>query len=167
MSAAAVTVLVVGLGNPARGDDGVGRRVAERLAGRRLPAGVAVVDRSGDVLSLIDEWAGYDALIVIDASAATGHAGRIERFDLAVHSLSPEVGITSSHAFGLPEAVEVARALGSAPPVIIVYAIEGDDFAAGAPLTPAVVEAAERVSLAVMGEVTALQKSGSEVGVHA
>lgn len=44
-------VLVVGLGNPDCGDDGIGALVALSLAGR-LPADVPVVVRSGDMLAL-------------------------------------------------------------------------------------------------------------------
>jgi hydrogenase maturation protease len=47
-------VLVVGLGNPDRGDDGVGAIVTQCLVGR-LPADVAILARSGDMLSLIGD----------------------------------------------------------------------------------------------------------------
>ena len=61
-------VLVVGLGNPDRGDDGVGPLVAKELSGV-LPTDVAITWPNGDVLSLIVAWSGFDAVIFIDAAA--------------------------------------------------------------------------------------------------
>lgn len=154
-------VLVVGLGNPARGDDGVGERVARRL-GPLVPAGVDVMHRAGDVMALIEDWAGYGALVVVDASAPDGNPGRVRRFDLSEEALSPAVGVASSHAFGLAEAVAMARALGLAPELIIVYAIEGADFDSGAPLSAAVAAAVDGVVAAVLEESGSLQQQAEE-----
>ena len=49
-------ILVVAIGNPDRADDGVGALVATRLAGR-LPSDVALVGLTGDILSVIEDWA--------------------------------------------------------------------------------------------------------------
>ena len=82
----ACKVLVACLGNPDRGDDGVGAAVARALAGR-LRDGAALVVRSGDMLALIDEWTGFDAVVCVDAAAPMdaplGAPGHIRRVDLA------------------------------------------------------------------------------------
>ena len=75
-------VLVVGLGNPDRCDDGVGPVVARDLSGV-LPTDVAITWPSGHVLSVIAAWSGFDAVIFIDAAAPARTPGRIHRFDLA------------------------------------------------------------------------------------
>ena len=140
-------VLVAALGNPDRGDDGVGAAVAAKLAGR-LPLGAEILTRRGGMLSLIDDWAGCDALVCVDA-AAGATPGHIHRFDLAAEKLPRELSFASSHAMGLPETIELARVLDRAPERIIVYAIEGRRFDAGAALSPdvsdAVTEAADRI----------------------
>lgn len=48
-------VLLVGIGNPDRGDDGVGPLVARQLLGR-VPPNVAIIERTGDALALIEDW---------------------------------------------------------------------------------------------------------------
>jgi hydrogenase maturation protease len=153
---AARTVLVAALGNPDRGDDGAGPEVARLLEGR-LPPNARIVARRGDMLSLIDEWAGCDALICIDAAASPeAEPGRIRRFDLAREELPQDLSFTSSHAFGLPEAIALARTLDLAPPRILVYAIVGRCFDAGAALSPEVLAAAAQVADRVAAEMSRL-----------
>jgi hydrogenase maturation protease len=147
-------VLVIALGNPDRGDDGIGGLVAKRLAGR-VPEQVTLLSHHRDVLSLIEDWAGFDALVCVDAAAPMGEVGRIHRIDLATTELPAEMSFTSGHAFGLAEAVRLARALGRAPHDIIVYAVEGGCFDAGTPMTAAVAAAADEVADRIIGELAA------------
>ena len=90
-------VLVACLGNPDRGDDGLGAAVARALAGR-LPDGVGLAVRSGDMLGLIDDWAGFDAVVCVDAAApmdaSLGTPGRIHRVDLARDDLQPSAPVS-------------------------------------------------------------------------
>ena len=150
-------VFVACLGNRDRGDDGIGALVAEALGGR-LPSDVALIVRSGDMLALIDDWAGSDALVCVDAAAPMGMPGRIYRLDLAGDELQAEMAVTSSHAFGLAEAVRLARALGHAPRDIVVYAVEGACFDVGADVTFEVAAAADPVAERVVAEVARLRR---------
>jgi len=150
-------VLVAAIGNPDGGDDGVGPLVAQTLSGR-LPVEAKLVVRSGDMMSLIEDWVAFDAVICVDAAAPRGAPGHVHRIDLAEDKLPPELSFTSSHAFGLAEAIELARVLELAPKRIIVYAIEGDCFDAGAPFTPAVLSAAAEVADCIAGEVCDILK---------
>ncbi len=152
MSGAGARILVLGLGNPDRGDDGIGPIVAGQLAGR-LPAGVALAARHGDPLALIDNWAGFDALVCIDAAAPMGSPGRIHRIDPATDTLPYAAPTATSHAFGLAETVALARVLGCAPARIVIYAVEGEGFSCGADMTPAVAAAAEDAAARVLAEV--------------
>jgi hydrogenase maturation protease len=154
-------VLVLAVGNPDRGDDGVGVMVAQNLRGR-LPADVTVLARSGDMLSLVEDCAGFDVLVCVDAAAPmTGSMtpGRIHRFDLARDALPRELAVTSSHAFGLAEAIDLARALQRAPQTIIVYAVEGGCFDGGSALTPEVATAAGVVADQVVAEICKLRQA--------
>ena len=155
-------LLVIGLGNPDRGDDGVGALVVEALTGR-LPSDVEIVLRTGDMLGLVEDWAGVDAVICIDAAAAVGSPGRIHRIDGLADALLPEPGLASSHAFGLAEAIALARALGTAPPTLIVYAIEGSVFDTGAPVSVAVAEAVEDVAVQVLAEVDRVRDAAEAI----
>jgi hydrogenase maturation protease len=153
-------VLVVGMGNPDRGDDGVGALVVRCLAGR-LPADVSLVGRSGDALSLIEDWAGFDALVCVDAAApvtaSVSIPGRIHRIDLASDQLVREMSFASSHAFGVAEVIALARTLGLAPREMVVYGIEGACFDRGASMTPEVAAAAAAVAGRVVAEVGRLR----------
>lgn len=159
-------VLVIGLGNPDRGDDGVGAIVAQQLAGR-LPAHVELLVRSGNVLSLIDDWAGFDALVCIDAAAPMGAPGRIHRIDLTLDELPRHMSLTSCHAFGLVDAIHLARTLRCVPRDIIVYAVEGCSFDDGAAMTAAVAAAVSEMSRRVAAEVGRLLHGGVEAASHA
>lgn len=157
MSAAAGhgQVLVIGLGNPDRGDDGVGVRVAAALAGD-LPPGVALKSRTGDMLGLLDDWAGYDRVVCIDAAAPIGAPGAIHRIDAAREPLPAAPGLASSHGIGLAEALALDRALGAAPGRLIVYAVEGLSFEVGAPLTPTVAGVVAELAARVRAEAERL-----------
>jgi hydrogenase maturation protease len=143
-------VLVACLGNPDRGDDGLGAAVAQRLESM-LPANVALIMRKGDMLSLVDDFQGFDAVICVDAAVPMGAPGRIHR--LAAEELSREFLLASTHGFGLADAIELARALHRAPREIAVYAVEGCCFDAGTSMTPAVAAAAEETARRIAAEV--------------
>lgn len=147
--------VVIGVGNPDRGDDGVGVKVAQALEGR-LPPGVALRTRTGDMLALIEDWAGYDHAICVDAAAPINAPGRIHRIDIAHEPLPSAPSLASSHGIGLAEAVSLAQRIGAAPRTLVVYAIEGSSFDLGAPLTPAVADAVAKVAARVLAEVKLL-----------
>ena len=130
----------------------MGPLVARTLSGR-LPRDARLVVRAGDMMSLIEDWADVDVVICVDAAARRGAPGRVHRIDLAKEALPPELSFTSSHAFGLAEAIELARVLELAPKQIVVYAIEGACFDTGAPFTPEVLSAASEVADCIAGEV--------------
>ncbi|CCE07797.1 Hydrogenase maturation protease [Bradyrhizobium sp. STM 3843] len=145
-------IAVLGIGNVDRGDDAVGVGVAHRLA-RRLPSDVALLVCNGDILGLVEDWAKYDALICVDAAAPMGTPGRIHRLDAAQDELPPCPSLASSHAFGLAEAIALARELGVLPNPTIVYAIEGACFDAGGAITPKVAAALDATAERIITEI--------------
>ena len=52
---------------------------------------------------------------------------------------------SSTHSFGVAEAVELARALGRLPARVVVFGIEGRDFTPGEGLSPDVDAAVDEV----------------------
>ncbi|KVQ42530.1 hydrogenase maturation protease [Burkholderia cepacia] len=155
------SVRVIGVGNPDRGDDGIGCLVAKRLAGR-LPADVSLLTRGGDVMDIGDDMADIDALVCIDAAAPTGSPGQISRIDLAGQTLGQGTSFASSHGLGLADAIALAEALGTAPRDIVIYAIEGASFGPGAAITPGVAAAADVVADRVVAEVGRLRRRMKE-----
>jgi hydrogenase maturation protease len=139
------------LGNRYRGDDAVGLLAADRLRA----AGVEVQECEDEPTRLLDSWAGLDLLVLVDAVRSGAAPGTVHRVDVSSGTLPEELGLTSSHAFGLAETVELARALDRLPARVVVYGIEGGSFAAGAGLTPAVAGAVDEVVAGVLGELDA------------
>lgn len=138
-------ILVLGLGNPDRGDDGVGIRIVEAVAALSLP-GAVVKLRTGDMLSLIEDWAGFAHIICVDAAAPIDRPGRVHRIDALCEPLPVAPGLASSHGIGLAEVVALARTLDMLPRTLTVFAVEGQSFAAGEHLSTAV--AAEVIAVA-------------------
>jgi hydrogenase maturation protease len=145
---------VVGVGNRWRGDDAVGLEVVARLRGR-LPDGVELVEREGEPTALIDELAGADAVWLVDAVSSGAAAGTLHRFDAGAKPLPAALFRTSTHHIGLPEAVELARAVGGLPRQLVVFGVEAGDVGVGEGLTPAVAAAVERTAEVVRDEVCA------------
>jgi hydrogenase maturation protease len=138
------SVVVVGVGNELRGDDAVGLAVAARLR-VRAAEGVTVVECEQEPTRLLDAWSGADVAFVVDAAASGEPPGTIHRFDASTEPVPARVFRSSTHAFGVGDAVELARALGRLPGRIVVFGVEGGDFTAGAPLSAEVVAAVDLV----------------------
>jgi hydrogenase maturation protease len=158
--------LVIGVGNPDRGDDGIGRLIVRRLAGH-VPQSVAIIERPGDTLALIDDWAGYEDVILVDAAAPLSAPGCVRRIDLLQDDLPTDLSLSSTHAFGVADAVALARTLGLLPGRLIVYAIEGADFTPGAPVSPKVAAAADAVVARIVAELRVLEQTLAGEQAHA
>jgi hydrogenase maturation protease len=136
-----VSTVVVGVGNPDRGDDAVGWRVVELLAGT-VPTCVS----AGDPASLIETFGGYDRVIIVDASATGVDPGTVR---VGLPGAPNDPSVTSSHGFGVEQAIALGGALDVLPHELIVVAIEGGRFDHGAPITEAVESAAQSVAAAL------------------
>jgi hydrogenase maturation protease len=147
-------ILVLGLGNPDRGDDGAGRAAA-RVLRPLLPEVVEVVEADGEMTDLLDRLAQADIAFVIDACVSGARAGTLHRFDVSEAPLPENAFTVSSHGLGLHQAIELARALGQLPGRCVVYAVEGATFEAGAPLSCAVAAGAVEAVERVRAEITA------------
>jgi hydrogenase maturation protease len=147
-----MSAVVIGVGNAYRGDDGVGLAVADALR-ERVPSAVSVVPCEQEPSRLLDAWAGASAAFVVDAAASGAEPGTVHRFDASRDPVPAGMFRSSTHAFGVGDAIELARALGKLPPRILVYGVEGGQFAAGEGLTPPVEEAVERVAAAVLDDL--------------
>ncbi|MGC2857779.1 hydrogenase maturation protease [Novispirillum sp. DQ9] len=135
--------LVIGIGQPWRGDDAAGLAA---LDGLEAP-GADVVAHHGEGLGLLALWEGRALVVLIDAAACDSPAGTLARFDGVLPAESR--ARSSSHAFGVVEAVETARALGRLPGRLIVHTVAGACWDLGAPLSPPVAAALPALRAAV------------------
>jgi hydrogenase maturation protease len=137
-------ILVIGIGNEYRGDDGVGVFVVRELAKARIPA-VEVIEESGEGTALVEAWKDAESVFIIDAVCSGSSVGAIHEFDVSTEPIPTGTFHYSSHAFGLAEAIELSRAMNQLPSHIVVYGIEGLNFEYGVDLTPEVERAARLV----------------------
>jgi len=133
--------LVLGCGNPDRGDDAAGRLVARRLH----ELGIEAREHSGDALALLDAWQGADEVVVVDAVVTGRRPGTVSVWDALADLPRGQSRFNLSHGFGLAEAITLGRTLGNLPRVLTLYGIEAGRFELGAPPRKAVLLAVERV----------------------
>ena len=146
--------LIIGIGNEYRGDDGVGRHVARRLA-ECNPPDVEIQESSGESFSLMELWANAPKVILIDAVQSGAEPGTVQRYDAGGQALPTEfVQQCSTHALSLPEVVELARSLEQLPPEVALYGIEGLSYEHGNTLTPTVARAAEETISRILTEIS-------------
>jgi hydrogenase maturation protease len=143
---------VIGVGNPYRGDDRVGLDVVRALRGR-LPAGADVRECEGEPAGLIDVMAGAGAVWLVDAVKSGDPPGTVHRVQADAEELPTRIFGTSTHALGLADAVELARALGRLPAHTVVFGISGAAFGAGEGLAPGVAAAVGPVAEAIRAEM--------------
>jgi len=123
--------LVIGIGNPSRGDDAIGPLLIERLQALDLPGVECLTDFQLQVEHVLDLH-GRTAVVFVDAAASgpapfafTGIAAMADA-SVSSHALSPSALLA---AYRQHYAV--------APPASYVLAIRGDDFELGADLSVA------------------------------
>lgn len=146
-----MTVLVIGVGNTWRSDDGVGITVAEEVAARSLPD-VLVLAGISDPLQLLDLWVAADVTIIVDARVdRDGTPGQVRRHtNLSV--IEAVTTTTSSHGLTIAQALSLGAELGRTPRQGIVYTIDAATVDPGTELTPCVAAAIPGVVAAVVAD---------------
>jgi hydrogenase maturation protease len=155
-------LLVLGLGNPLRGDDGIGPRVVEVLTHGELPDGVEALDAGTAGLDLLDLLAEPGVLgggrpqrvIIVDAADVGLEAGQFTRFTPDRVELMEAESNLPSHQAGLAEVLALARALERPLPEIIIFGVQPGSLEWGAGLTPEVEAAVPLVVAAVLREAS-------------
>jgi hydrogenase maturation protease len=141
----APSTIVIGLGNPILGDDGVGWQVAERVSqqlSRR--EGIEIDCLSIGGLSLMERLIGYDRALIIDA-ITTGDKpqGSVSAFNLSQLPNRALGHLCSSHDTTLQNALAVGRQMGAKlPSEIVLVAIEASQvYNFSETLSPAIASA--------------------------
>lgn len=134
-------MLVIGCGNPERGDDAAGILAAQRLRELGVPAQTS----SGEASALIEAWEGEDEVMVIDAVVTGACPGTLHVWD-GSQTLPSCLPLTSTHGLGVGEAIALSRALDRLPRRLKVWGIEAGQFEPGSEILPAVRRAVEQVA---------------------
>ena len=129
-------VLILGLGNPLRRDDGIGPRVIAELQRQGLPDAIMALDGGTGGLDILGIIEGWDNVIIVDAADVDAGRGAIEpgefvRFKPAQVQLKESDDNFSLHHAGLAEVLGLARALGHALPSIVIFGVQPGDVGWG------------------------------------
>jgi len=157
-------IVVLGVGNLLKGDDGVGVRVIEALErGAALGPGVELVDGGTGGPTLMTEFAGAEALIIVDAAELGAAPGTVREFGLedVAETVTPRA--FSLHDVGVMGLIELARGVGELPEVVRFVVVQPGRFDTGDRLSAAVVGAVEKAAEAVRRIVKESGRLDSEV----
>lgn len=148
-------ILLIGIGNEFRQDDGIGILIARKIKLMNLP-NVEVHEASGEGSELIEMWKGKSSVIVVDAVNSGNVPGEIYYFNAVTESLPSKFFNYSSHAFGLAEAIEVSRRLEQLPSELFVYGIEGKNFEFGEDISEEMKSSSEEVIRMILTHLESL-----------
>lgn len=146
--------LLLGLGNPLMGDDGVAWHLVERLRiDPRLPADVEVAWGGADLLACAGLLGGRERVVLLDA--AEGDApGEVVRLDPFSENLDDRS--RGAHALAVPEAL---RLLLQADPAlacseVLLLGVTVPEVRVGERLSPALMERLPWLVAAILGLMT-------------
>ncbi len=158
-------ILVAGMGNVLRGDDGFGIRVVEKLSEiSKLPTGVEIYEAGIGGIALVQELMnGYDALVVVDAVEKGAKAGTLFVLEPLENQTEIEAGelhqsMVDMHYADPSKVLLLAKALNVCPPKVFLVGCQPeyvDDAVEGLrpPVRKAVPQAVREV-LSLIAELT-------------
>lgn len=160
-------ILVAGMGNVLREDDGFGVRVAERLLEEGVPPGVTVREVGTGGIHLVQElMAGYDAFVLVDTVDRGRRPGEVFLLEPEV----PETGelseaerasvLADTHYTVPSKVLVVAKALGALPGRTYILGCQPGSVELG-------LEMGEEVAGAVGRAVARIRDFFAEIGVAA
>lgn len=161
-----MTILILGLGNSFRGDDGIGPAVIAALqayavpaggedAAAALPPGVELVDGGTPGMETALLLEGYQRVIIVDAANLGQAPGEWIRFTPMDVELGPADLRGTLHSAGLPEALALADALEILPSEIVIFGVQPYETGWTPGLSPPVRAAIPALCEAIVAEVTA------------
>lgn len=130
-------MIILGIGNPLRRDDGTGIRIVQELWKKGDKPGLLTIDggTSPDLPSLIEP--GLEKLIIVDALRGGREPGYIYRLELDESHLADQAP-ESLHGIGVLDGLRMLKMLGRQPRQVILIGIEPCDTSPGLQLSPLV-----------------------------
>ena len=145
-------VLVMGVGNILRRDDGFADAVLKELEHQTLPEWVELFDAGTSAIDLMDVFNGRERLIVLDAVRGGQPAGTLYRFspDQVEAGALP---MNSLHQVGLLETLKIGELVDCKPQQTVVIGAQPADIGLGIVLGPEVEKAVPRAVQLVLEEI--------------
>jgi len=123
-------ILLLGIGHPYRHDDAVGLHVAQSIQ-QQGHSHVQVKECTPDGTELMTLWSDANYVLVVDAVQSGYPAGTIHRFLAHRDDIPAHLFQTSTHHWGIAEAIEMSKVLDQMPDFLMIYGIEGGNFEPG------------------------------------
>jgi hydrogenase maturation protease len=149
---------IVGCGNPARSDDGVGIAVIERLKRHAMPTGVVLIDAGTAGMDVMFRVRGIRRVVIVDACRSGSAPGAIFRLP-AREAMTPVEHGFSLHGLRWDHALYAGCKMYGDDFVdhTEVILVEAQDLGFGLQLSEPVERAAERVAQQVLAELAQLR----------
>lgn len=145
-------ILVIGIGNILKRDDGLGIQAVRYLQGK-VPDGVETLEGSTYAADLLPSLEGRRAVIIIDGVEAGEEPGAVFRFAPEEVRRALPTPSLSIHDFGLYDLLEAARMLGQLPERVVIVAVQVKDLGTGMELSREVRDALPGVHGLVLEEI--------------
>lgn len=128
-----MSTVVIALGNPLRGDDGIGNVLLNRLRERGLPADVELRDLGDGGFDVLHALADADRAVIVDAVRFGGEPGECVVFEPG--EVAAIVESRGSHDSDLFELLELAAAREEAPERVVIFGVQPGDVREGEQLS--------------------------------
>tara|TARA_B100000609_G_scaffold166262_1_gene139234 strand:+ start:13688 stop:14146 length:459 start_codon:yes stop_codon:yes gene_type:complete len=141
--------LLIGVGQDFRGDDAMGLLLVRKLK-PILSSVWDLVESNGDGTLLMELWKDRECVYIIDAVSGPKEPGELYHFS-AHESIPPADWFrTSTHHWGIAEAIEMSRVLQTLPKALFFWGIEGRIFTHSDELSPEVNAAMEELEVLLL-----------------
>lgn len=151
------SIILIGIGDIHRQDDGVGSILIERLK-PKLSASIPCIALSTDLTPLLDYFERYSTVMIVDAIWTGQHLpGTCYRFMNQIDFNIQESPAASSHGFGLQKILELAEITQALPDTLYIYGIEPKSVLYGATLSPVVESALNELEQLILKDIPCMK----------
>ena len=147
--------IVLGLGNPLMGDEGIGVRIVEELrltCGNDFPQ-VDFLDAGTGGMSILHLIAGRKKAILIDCALMGEQPGTIRRFTPDQVRSQKILAHQSLHEADILNIIDLSRQLGECPEEVVFFGIEPESITERIGLSPCLEQNIRNYTDALTGEL--------------
>ena len=130
-------ILVVGLGNPLRADDGLGLKAIEILKEESWTSEVLFLKIGTSPINYLPQIKEAQNIIVIDAIQGGKKTGSI--YQLTLDNLNHQsTEYVNAHSYSLPQVITLAKEISNLPQKVLFYGLEPEDLSFNNHLSPSI-----------------------------
>ena len=137
-------VIIAGVGNPLAGDDAVGIAIVEELKRRDWLKGVEKILMETLGLRALPEVEGYRTVIFVDAADIGMRTGE---WALLPGQEFEKRASLFSHDVGLVDVIQALRLIVQPPPLVYVFAVQGENYGFGREMSEKLKERVEQYAM--------------------